>query len=517
MSKVNQPYTPATSKASSSFIKRGVAIVGSSGLVFGLGFTGATSASANGVDCSGRTVTASDNPAANVSAINTMLNTVGVVCLSGDFTIDDTIFVERDQHFYGIGNTTVQHSIADNFVFVSDVSGSEAIYDITIEKLTIKNSGRGVQAEDVFVVDSTFSQNTDGAIFAYGSVTVSNSTFINNSGFHGGAIYANTNAEIDNSTFDGNTSGNNGGAIYLAINEETESNELFITNSTFLDNSANSGGGAIFSPYTVITNSTFVENSAFEGGAVSSEILVTHNSTFVGNSAQTEGAEGGALYSSGGYIFFNTFLNNEAPDLSGGPGDTPGNAIYRYFSSESSSESPIGIFLVGNIFAGSSNRAQIGIGDIAAPVSDAGGNVFSTSSETEEDISPQDPSSVYGASLVSIFGTNSPELLSHEPNLNGTQTVAPSPGSVALDIVPSGIFQEVIELLYEGGLNSEVDQRGAPRTNPADAGAFEGSVTPSLATTGSTTPWWAVWSSAAMLAIGGLAMAYAKRSRRRIR
>lgn len=515
MSKVNQPYTPATSKASSSFIKRGVAIVGSSGLVFGLGFTGATSASANGVDCSGRTVTASIDSETNVTAIQDMLSTAGVVCLSGDFTIDNAIFVNRDAHFYGIGNSTVQHETGD-WVFVSNISSETivAIYDITIEKLTIKNSGRGVQAEDVFVVDSTFSQNTDGAIFAYGSVTVSNSTFINNSGFHGGAIYANTNAEVDNSTFDGNTSGNNGGAIYLANNEATESNRVHITNSTFLDNSANSGGGAIFSPYTVITNSTFVENSAFEGGAVSSEILVTHNSTFVGNSAQTEGAEGGALYSSGAYILFSTFLNNEAPDLSGGPGDTPGNAIYRYFSPAA----PMGISLVGNIFAGSSNRAQIGIGDIAAPVSDLGGNVFSTSSETEEDLTSQDPSSVFGASLVSIFGTNSPELLSHEPNLNGTQTVAPSPGSVALDIVPSGIFQEVIDFLDVGlGLNSQVDQRGAPRTNPADAGAFEGSVTPSLATTGSTTPWWAVWSSAAMLAIGGLAMAYAKRSRRRIR
>ncbi len=520
---------------SSAFAKqtylRGVAIVGTSGLVFGLGLAGSTPAFAVApFTCTANnTATPQANPSLSRAEIVEVIdyvfdNSDGTVqiCLDGNFTINSGLeFGGRDFHFYGTENSSIQ-SQAPGGVFNLDSLWLETDYQLTIENLLIQNSSgdipnpyAAVTAEQVNIRDSTFSGNTYGAVYGR-IVDVSDSTFVDNTSEmrSGGAIIAEESAEIGDSTFEGNISEGSGGAIYVGTEDQAESNILYITNSTFLDNSANSGGGAIFSPYTVITNSTFVENSAFEGGAVSSEILVTHNSTFVGNSAQTEGAEGGALYSSGAYILFSTFLNNEAPDLSGGPGDTPGNAIYRYFSPAA----PMGISLVGNIFAGSSNRAQIGIGDIAAPVSDLGGNVFSTSSETEEDLTSQDPSSVFGASLVSIFGTNSPELLSHEPNLNGTQTVAPSPGSVALDIVPSGIFQEVIDFLDVGlGLNSQVDQRGAPRTNPADAGAFEGSVTPSLATTGSTTPWWAVWSSAAMLAIGGLAMAYAKRSRRRIR
>ena len=521
---------------SSAFVKRtymrGMAIVGTSGLIFGLGLAGSTPAFAVApFTCTANnTATPQANPSLSRAKIVDVFedvfdNSGGTVqiCLDGNFTIDSGIgFGGRDVHFYGMGNSSIQ-SQAPGGVFNLDSDWSLTDYQLTIENLLIQNSSgdvlndyAAVTAEQVNIRNSTFSGNTYGAVYGI-IVDVSNSTFVNNSIgiLDGGAIYAEESAEIDNSTFDGNTSGNNGGAIYVGTTNDPESYALFITNSTFFENSANSGGGAIFSPYAIISNSTFVENSAFEGGAVSSEILLTYNSTFMGNSAQTEGAEGGAIYSSAGYILFNTFLNNEAPDLSEVTGDTPGNAIYKYFLPDS----PMGIVLVGNIFAGSSNnRAQIGIGGTATPVSDEGGNVFSTPSETE-DLDFLDSSSVFGASLVSIFGTNSPELLSHEPNLNGTQTVAPSPGSVALDIVPSEIFEQVSELLSSGelGLNSEVDQRGAPRTNPADAGAFEGFVTPSLATTGSANPWWAAVSSTAMLAIGGFMVVMATRwSRRRL-
>lgn len=505
-----------------------MAIVGTSGLVFGLGLTASTPAFAEApFTCTAdNTATPQANPSSSRAEIVDVIdyvfdNSAGTVqiCLDGNFTINSAIpFGGRDFHFYGIGNSSIQ-SQAPGGVFNLDSDWSVTDLQLTIENLLIQNSygdntnlNFAVTAEQVNIRDSTFSGNTYGAVYGR-LVDVSDSTFVNNSSefSNGGAIYAEESGEIDNSTFDSNTSGNTGGAIYLG-DVDADWNTLFITNSTFLENSADSGGGAIYSPYTIITNSTFAENSAFEGGAVSSEILLTLNSTFVGNSAQGEGAEGDALYSSSGYILFSTFLNNEAPDLSGGPGDTPGNAIYHYYSPDL-----VPFYLVGNIFAGSSDRAQIGIEGVADPVYDAGGNVFSTSSETEADLNSQDPSSVFGANLVSIFGTNSPKLLSHEPNLNGTQTVAPSPGSVALDIVPEGLLEEVNLLLSEGlGLSAEVDQRGAPRTNPADAGAFEGFVDPTLATTGSANPWWAAWSSAAMLAIGSFTVVMARRLRRHV-
>ena len=436
MNKVSQSNTTSPSKAgSSAFIKRGVAIVGSSGLVFGLGFTGATSASANGaVDCTNRTVTASTNPvdpAANVSAINAMLATPGVVCLSGDFTINDTIVaLIRDAHFYGTGNTTVEH-IADGLVFASDMSSLELLYNITIENLTIKNSAAGVWAKDVFVIDSSFSQNTQGAIWAYGSVTVSNSTFINN------------------------TSSGNGGAI--------------------------------------------------RAGSDPGESVHITNSTFQGNSAV---GEGGAIYASAGEVYFSTFVNNVAANPPAEPGDIPGNAIYK-----SGMET---FTLAGNIFAGNSLFPQLGVGSVSTSLfTDAGGNIFSTSSIAETDIA-KDNSSVFGASLTSLFGTNSPALATYAPNTNGTQTIALGPGSPALNAVPD--LTPSINL-------PTLDQRGQTRSFPADAGAFEGFVIPTstpnsttpavLAKTGNENLFWSTLASGSLIVFGTLLAMVTSRIRRR--
>lgn len=434
MNKLRQSNQPESSKTSSaSFIKRGVAIVGSSGLVFGFGLTGATSAGANGaVDCTARTVTASTNPVdptANVLAIDVMLASAGVVCLSGDFILDSLISVQRDVHFYGIGNTSVKTNPV-GFVFFSDMDANGAFWDITIENLTVKDSVNGVFAKDVFIIDSTFSGITQGAVYAYGSVTVSNSTFINN------------------------TSEVNGGAITAGSDP---GDSVHITNSTFQGNSA------------------------------------------VG--------EGGAISASEGEVYFSTFVNNVAATPPAEPGDIPGNAIYK---------SGMGTFtLAGNIFAGNSFFPQLGVGvPSTTQFTDAGGNIFSTSSITETDI-VQDNSSVFGATLTSLFGTNSPALATYAPNTNGTQTIALGPGSPALNAVPDLAPFNLVTL----------DQRGATRSFPADAGAFEGFVIPTstptsttpavLAKTGNENLFWSTLASGTLIVFGTLVAVVISRIRRR--
>jgi predicted outer membrane repeat protein len=434
MNKLRQSNQPESSKTSSaSFIKRGVAIVGSSGLVFGFGLTGATSAGANGaVDCTARTVTASTNPVdptANVLAIDAMLASAGVVCLSGDFILDSLISVQRDVHFYGIGNTSVKTNPV-GFVFFSDMDANGAFWDITIENLTVKDSVNGVFAKDVFIIDSTFSGITQGAVYAYGSVTVSNSTFINN------------------------TSEVNGGAITAGSDP---GDSVHITNSTFQGNSA------------------------------------------VG--------EGGAISASEGEVYFSTFVNNVAATPPAEPGDIPGNAIYK---------SGMGTFtLAGNIFAGNSFFPQLGVGvPSTTQFTDAGGNIFSTSSITETDI-VQDNSSVFGATLTSLFGTNSPALATYAPNTNGTQTIALGPGSPALNAVPDLAPFNLVTL----------DQRGATRSFPADAGAFEGFVIPTstptsttpavLAKTGNENLFWSTLASGTLIVFGTLVAVVISRIRRR--
>jgi hypothetical protein len=142
---------------------------------------------------------------------------------------------------------------------------------------------------------------------------------------------------------------------------------------------------------------------------------------------------------------------------------------------------------------------------------DDGANVFSTGNE--EGISEIDPSSVFGASLTSIFGTSSPELATYQPNTFGTQTIGLAAGSPALDIISE---------YPEFGV-PETDQRGAPRSFPIDAGAFEGIASGpstgtgsnSLAKTGADNPIWIAMLSSALLGLGALASTVTLRLKKR--
>jgi predicted outer membrane repeat protein len=234
---------------------------------------------------------------------------------------------------------------------------------------------------------------------------------------------------------------------------------------------------------------------------------MVHTSSFIGNSAEGPGSEGGAIYATEGSVYFSTFVNNLAADPIE-DADTPGNAIYKTGESQFS--------LGANIFAGISNFPQLGYGVPGTlEFTDNGGNVFSTSSATETDII-QDPSSEFGASLTALFGTSTPSLATHAPNTFETQTIALVAGSPAIDVVPFDVTDNVGVFF---------DQRGAARTHPADAGAFEFTITnaaapaaaaPSaLAKTGAENPLWLSISSAAFIGLGALAFAYTSRLKRR--
>jgi predicted outer membrane repeat protein len=471
-----------------------MAIVGTSGLVFGLGVTGSTRVLANGVDeCEGRIVTAAGKTNGEQRlAIELMLDTAGIVCLSGDFILDDPVYFERHATFRGIDQSSIAGDESPVFISENGVDGIP-YWDITIENLTIKDSTFAVFAANVIVENSKVLDN-DGAIRAYGSVEVANSTFIDN---YDWTIDAYGLVEVANSTFINNSNSESEGG---AISSGAQSNPaVTVVNSSFSGNTATSGG-AISAFGVDIENSTFSNNSALDsvsesvGGAIFCSFAAVINSTFVGNSAVGDGAEGGAIFSGEGTVFFSTFVNNTAPQP--GEGDIPGNAIYKSGPEE---------FIVGaSIFAGTSPHPQLGVGEESTPtpIIDSGFNVFSTS--LEEDLVPEEETgqtSVFGAGLVSIFGTLSPTLASYAPNTNGTQTIGLAAGSPALDIVP----------LDEG--STLFDQRGAPRTDPADAGAFEGTI--SLANTGNENPFWLAAASVTFIALGSFVAVMASRLRRR--
>lgn len=454
--------------------RKPMAFLGVTSLAMGLGVFQAVSATASNTaaGCSEEnTVEPGLTPNDSRNAVQALVDVEApLICLDGTFDLSSDSWIEFSSgvsavHFYGVGQTVL--TAVDQPVFYSDMSDSTSI---TIENISITGSGSStwpaVVSQNVTVIDSNFSDNSlEGVILSYGTATVSNSTFVDN------------------------TAADFAGAI--------SASEVIVTNSTFSGNSTSYYGGAIYSDIVEVTNSTFFNNSAIEVGG-----------------------EGGAIFATEGSVYFSTFLNNLASTPSDDPNaDTPGNAIYK-----TSGELNVG----GNIFAGESLYPQLGYGEDITHFTDLGGNVFSTSAVVESDIArdplgdleQKHPTSVFGASLTEIFGTASPTLGTFAPNSSGTQTIGLVAGSPALNIVPNEApFTSVT-----------TDQRGATRSHPADAGAFEGVVEPTptptptsaptsqgaLAKTGNESPLWMTIASAALVSVGGLALGLRSRLRRRI-
>ena len=530
MTQKTQPAKARRAKAKpSAFMKspmtKGIAIIGSSGLVIGLGITGSGSALANGeIDCTDEnTVRAvEDGATENTNAIQLKIDSdVAKVCLEGNFEINGTIFFDAELEVIGrTGSSITTAPGFTNAVFETQYADAP----ITIRNLDINSSGRAIYAYGVQVHDSTFTGRGElidfdgGAIMSMGGqVAVSNSVVKNYSSISsGGAVFA-WELDIENSEFSNNSASESGGAVFsigpLVIENSEFSNNsavvsggavvavdvVNVTESLFLENIADYTGGAIAANGDVtIGNSTLSNNeSGLSGGAVHGTGLVSAtgslfsenkadlhggaiyadpddgtgvveiaNSTFYRNEATGADSEGGAIFAYSGYTYFSTFVNNSASPP--GLGDTPGNAIYKTYFGE---------FRVGaNIFTHSdpttSDQPQLGFGRSDSPFTDDGGNVFSTSESTESDIvkipgdadTSKDPTSIFGVTINSIFGTNSPVLATYQPNTSNTQTIGLAAGSPAIGIVPNTT-----------PFNSyTLDQRGATRIHPSDAGAFQG-------------------------------------------
>ena len=151
------------------------------------------------------------------------------------------------------------------------------------------------------VSNSTFANNTTpsglgGAVYNRalvghpidGLLTLTNDTFSNNSAAEGGAIdnWAGGDVKINNSTFNGNSSQDAGGAIL------NEWGTVEVTNSTFTLNTASGAGGAIMSEgnfagtSVTVIDSTISGNSAATGGGIENQSSLTlANSIVAGNTA----------------------------------------------------------------------------------------------------------------------------------------------------------------------------------------------------------------------------------------
>ena len=204
--------------------------------------------------------------------------------------------------------------------------------------------------------NSTWAEGSmGGGIYAFGSVTVTNSTISGNSTSYdsGGGIFALGSVTVSNSTISGNSqrarrsrrrhlcrrfadhrqqhhfrqrggrgAAVQGGGIYAG-------GTLTISNSTISGNSAQGGaaqGGGIYSggPLT-ISNSTISGNSTAGGGAQGGGVyvgdsLTISNSTISGNSAQGGSAQGGGIFANNSLSVTNSTITDNSVTGSGGNG-----------------------------------------------------------------------------------------------------------------------------------------------------------------------------------------------------
>jgi hypothetical protein len=132
------------------------------------------------------------------------------------------------------------------------------------------NYGVNFTLNALTVANGSNSFGSGGGLYNDGTVTISNSTFANNSATgkfgEGGGLYNDGTVTISNSTFANNSAPNGyGGGI------ENYNGTLSITNSTIANNSASGGdGGGIYNAFSTvsISNSTIANNSASGGGGL---------------------------------------------------------------------------------------------------------------------------------------------------------------------------------------------------------------------------------------------------------
>ncbi len=211
---------------------------------------------------------------------------------------------------------TVQNGRCNGSCAVSNYIGG-GIYSnygtliITNSAISGNSSGNGggiyINNGTLNIANSTISNNSNGGISSnYSStVVVNNSTISNNfsMGFGGGILNDDSSTlTITKSTIDANQVQFDGGGVFNL-------GALTITNSTFSNNSAAAGGGIYNNDTLTVTNSTFSGNSSGIGGGIfnySTGIITVNNSTIYGNSGE-------GIYNSGGTaILKNTIVGNNS-------------------------------------------------------------------------------------------------------------------------------------------------------------------------------------------------------------
>jgi CSLREA domain-containing protein len=314
-----------------------------------------------------------------------------------------------------------------------------------------------------------------------GTVTITGSTFSNNTAFVGGGLNNGCvgMVTITNSTFTGNSADTGGGI------ENGCGGTVTIMSSTFSGNSALFGGGLEnFSGTVTITNSTFSNNPADNGGAINNFDMVTiMSSTLSGNSASSFG--GGIFNSGGGTVAItnSTLTGNSASVFGGGIRNSGGGTVTTMSSTLSGNSATSGgggihnsgsITITSSTLSGNStgfagggiiNGGTVNIKNSIVANSPSGGNCSNAATFTASGVNFDTDGSCSGFMLKTSAELNLGPLQLNAPGT--TRTHALLSGSVAINAVTD---------CTDLAMNPvTTDQRGVmrPQGVGCDVGAFE--------------------------------------------
>ena len=206
--------------------------------------------------------------------------------------------------------------------------------ELTVTNSTFKNNtsveygGGSLQAESAstLVVDhnsfaDNLSRSYSACLYVYyiSSAQITNNTFTNNKAQDGSAIYIDeVSFLVKGNTFTSNVATKDGGAVYF-----TNGSRDTLSNNIFLNNTALTGsGGAVYANNkSLIDGNVFVGNSTvsdyrYGGGLYTNGRTKITNNLFMGNTAY----QGGGLYLrfSDSLVYNNTFYANTASNNGGG-------------------------------------------------------------------------------------------------------------------------------------------------------------------------------------------------------
>jgi hypothetical protein len=119
----------------------------------------------------------------------------------------------------------------------------------------------------LFTDNGSSNANRGAAVYSYGDLTITNSTFLRNAGNSYGAVVGKSEMTISGNLFSQNTSQVNGGAISVVPEQFGAGGDVSISNNTFVNNTAGQYGGALrLGRNASVANNTFVDNTASTAG-----------------------------------------------------------------------------------------------------------------------------------------------------------------------------------------------------------------------------------------------------------